>query len=287
MIELNMKNILKYIVFFAIVFALLKYAIKPKFNDQELDTEFILFVSIIITLVFIIVDYLTNLTSELFVANNTDQQCSSICSIKENMDNVQQESFYQDQLDNSPTEKTIQTTQALPIISTATNVQETSNNNNGSDISSLISEHNDLILKIDEQKLKLQKQLNVIIAENNNNNNNSDNIRRNPHAKFNGSRTYNDVLKDETKYSVQNYHLLPQNQNTGSFEYGYSFLPPEKWYPIPPFPPVCVSEKQCPVCPTLSSSDSVNLKDWDSSRRITPPDEINIDYITDKLNSGR
>jgi hypothetical protein len=39
--------------------------------------------------------------------------------------------------------------------------------------------------------------------------------------------------------------------------------------------PVCKTEKVCPVCPSLSTGNSISLKDFDLSRRITPP--INAD----------
>jgi hypothetical protein len=70
-------------------------------------------------------------------------------------------------------------------------------------------------------------------------------------------------------------------------EYGYTFLPPANWYPTPPHPPVCVTEKRCPVCPIFTNGSSTDLKQWNESRRITPPDNIDVDAVTDKLNSGR
>jgi hypothetical protein len=112
--------------------------------------------------------------------------------------------------------------------------------------------------------------------------------RRSPDITASGSRTKDGVMKEsEARYNVVSYHTVPPNLNKGSFEYGYSFLPPANWYPTPPFPPVCVSEKQCPVCPGYTTGTNVELKEWDSARRITAPDEINVRYIEEKLNSGR
>jgi hypothetical protein len=110
---------------------------------------------------------------------------------------------------------------------------------------------------------------------------------RNTQAIKVGSRQENDVMKDESKYSYIDFNSMPQSANSGSFESGYSFLPPSQWYPVPPHPPVCVTEKQCPVCPIYTDGTNVELKEWNSSRRITPPDDINVSYIEDKLNSGR
>ena len=97
----------------------------------------------------------------------------------------------------------------------------------------------------------------------------------------------NDVLGSEMAYNYVDYNSMPVSYDTGSFESGYSFLPPEKWYPVPPHPPVCVTEKKCPVCPVYTNGTNIDLKEWDQSRRITPPDEINVNAIEGKLNSGR
>ena len=93
-------------------------------------------------------------------------------------------------------------------------------------------------------------------------------------------------------YSDYNQLPIAEGYKSRDYEFGYSFLPPEKWYPQPPNPPVCVSEKKCPVCPVVTAGTDGNMtwtdvRDFDKSRRITPPDRINTDYIKDKLNSGR
>ncbi len=94
------------------------------------------------------------------------------------------------------------------------------------------------------------------------------------------------VMATETQYT--DYNILPVTpEDSKLYEYGYSFLPPEKWFPVPPHPPVCVSEKRCPVCPVTTTGTPVDMKEWNDSRRITPGDVINIEYAKDKLNSGR
>jgi hypothetical protein len=110
---------------------------------------------------------------------------------------------------------------------------------------------------------------------------------RNPQITNIGTRPNDDVVKSETQYHYTDYNNLPPNVNEGTFEYGYSFLPPEKWYPQPPHPPVCVSEKKCPVCPVFTNGIDIDLKEWDSARRVMPPDQINVQYVQEKLNSGR
>lgn len=102
-----------------------------------------------------------------------------------------------------------------------------------------------------------------------------------------GSREKDDVITDDMEYTDYNHLPMADNYDTGDFEYGYSFLPPEKWYPQPPYPPVCVAEKRCPVCPILTTGTPADAKEWHASRRITQPDTIKTAYIKEKLNSGK
>lgn len=101
-----------------------------------------------------------------------------------------------------------------------------------------------------------------------------------------GSRAKNDLINDDMKYTDYNHLPMAQGYDSRNYEYGYSFLPPEKWYPQPPYPPVCVAEKECPVCPINTSGAPTDMKEWNDSRRVMPPDRINTDYIN-KLNAGR
>lgn len=100
------------------------------------------------------------------------------------------------------------------------------------------------------------------------------------------TRATSGVLPSDMIYN--DYNILPMAENnTGSFEMGYSMLPPSMWYPTPPNPPVCVTEKSCPICPVATDGYGVDLLEWNRSRRIMPPDTINVKYVEDKLNSGR
>jgi hypothetical protein len=101
------------------------------------------------------------------------------------------------------------------------------------------------------------------------------------------SRMEDGVMVDELKFTDYNHLPLASGYKNKDYEYGYSFLPPKDWYPQPPRPPVCVTEKRCPVCPSMSSNGVADMKEWDASRRITPPDLIDTEYVSQKLNAGR
>lgn len=44
-------------------------------------------------------------------------------------------------------------------------------------------------------------------------------------------------------------------------EYGESFLPPSKWYPVPPHPPICKTDNKCPVCPVYTTGTLADLRE--------------------------
>lgn len=143
-----------------------------------------------------------------------------------------------------------------------------------------VQKHNELIKQEHEQKM------NSILTE----------ILEKPEISTNkineDDKTRNEtgVITDETKYddyfTVHNIHV-GEDYKSAPEDYGYSFLPPEKWFPINPHPPVCSTNKKCDVCPYMTTGYPVDIKEWNESRRITQPDNINVDYIKDKLNSGK
>jgi len=50
--------------------------------------------------------------------------------------------------------------------------------------------------------------------------------------------------------------------------YGYSFVDPEKWTIPQERPPVCTTEKECPVCPVIMNQDYVPL--WTNKKYLPP-----------------
>lgn len=93
-------------------------------------------------------------------------------------------------------------------------------------------------------------------------------------------------LDDELPYSDFNHLPVAAGYKSYDYEYGLSYIPPEKWYPQPVRPPICVTDNRSPVCP-MTSEKFADLKEFHSSRRITGPYQLNTDYVNDKMNSGR
>lgn len=98
-----------------------------------------------------------------------------------------------------------------------------------------------------------------------------------------GGRTRNDLLVNEMIYS--DFNRMPPSFIEKDFEYGYSFLPPKDWYPLPPYPPVCASNRTCLVQPIYTDSTTMDLKDWHETQKIGPPDSLNTSFIINELNS--
>jgi hypothetical protein len=140
------------------------------------------------------------------------------------------------------------------------------------------------------QDLKNNQDVKMVVNENNYNGYQYNAQRLYP---SHGSRMEDGILASEMSYTDYNSIPLGQNLNTMEKDFSYTFLPPDRWYPVPPHPPVCVAEKECPVCPVIvvnnsgSASSVANLKEWNDTTRVTPGDQINTNYINDKINSGR
>ena len=102
-----------------------------------------------------------------------------------------------------------------------------------------------------------------------------------------GAPPANEALTNELKYGDYNY-VGPINK--GMINKEYTFVSPSNWYPIPPHPPVCVTNKSCTTCPVQISNgkDYMQWAPWDEfdqARRFTGDMGINIDYVKNVLNN--
>jgi hypothetical protein len=110
----------------------------------------------------------------------------------------------------------------------------------------------------------------------------------------------NDVNEEET--DVPYSQLEPDqyvklgdfgNPNRRSFrdpkykgEYGDWYIPPEEWYPPCVKQNKCATNNGCTVQPVYTDGTNVDLREFDNSRKISPPIDINIDYAR-KINGGK
>ena len=109
--------------------------------------------------------------------------------------------------------------------------------------------------------------------------NNAKNIKNKPIIENYGSMYNEDVqtnYNDDAGFTSQELKPLGQNGNgfTNSWDHDYILLNTDKWAPALKPPPVCKTEKKCPVCPNLTSGYPLMLRDFDSTRKITPPIQV-------------
>ena len=250
---------IKYLILGVVVFALFKYVPKNPMPDRD-----IILLTIIVVLAYGIIEHFYP------KSESTSPSCNTTCSVNTNEHMIDLNAIAANLMNtNAPSISPSVTSTVAPLVARTTQPMPTYN----PDVNALLQSVQVPVTQVPvTQYLANQYQYT---------------IPQNTQTRAVGSRVVDDVITNEMKYSYTDYNTLPISENTGSFEYGYSFLPPEKWYPVPPNPPVCVTEKSCPVCPIYTEGTNVDLKEWNQSRRITPADQINVNYIQEKLNSGR
>jgi len=95
--------------------------------------------------------------------------------------------------------------------------------------------------------------------------------------------------ESDWKYNTFNpKRMRPLGEGLQEWQNDYVILNTDKWAPSLVDPPVCKKEKSCPVCPNMSygyAKQYTTLADFNSSRKIKGPDDINISYL-EKLNRG-
>jgi hypothetical protein len=96
-----------------------------------------------------------------------------------------------------------------------------------------------------------------------------------------GSMYTGDVKKEyneNEKFTNQLLKPLGENGNgfTNEWDHDYILLNTDKWAPALNPPPVCKSEQKCPVCPNLTTGYPLMLRDFDSTRRVTPPIKADV-----------
>jgi len=91
------------------------------------------------------------------------------------------------------------------------------------------------------------------------------------------------------KYNTFNpKRMRPLGEGLQEWQNDYVILNTDKWAPSLVDPPVCKKEKSCPVCPNMSygyAKQYTTLADFNSSKKVTGADTINLGYI-EKLNRG-
>ena len=91
------------------------------------------------------------------------------------------------------------------------------------------------------------------------------------------------------KYSNEMVYTQTHPFNTiplGTQLYGYTYLPPENWFRAYERPPVCITDKQCEVCPVAGASTS-GLMEFDTTNNLSGPAGIDVRYVKHVLNKNK
>lgn len=104
----------------------------------------------------------------------------------------------------------------------------------------------------------------------------------------------NEPLVTDDKYNMytkDEITPLGENKNNNVWKDDYVLLNTDRW--LPPFGHNKYREAAKYIYPTksyvahsITSGYPVNVKDFDIARKVLPPDNININYIKEKLNAG-
>ena len=106
---------------------------------------------------------------------------------------------------------------------------------------------------------------------------------------FDNNGFVKNVLDTDLKYSqlsIDQMEKLGEYDNTftNNWQNDYILLNTDKWRPPINNQYKVKCEKTCPVCPSLTKGYPVNVREFNNSKKILPPDNISVDYIIDKLN---
>ena len=107
-----------------------------------------------------------------------------------------------------------------------------------------------------------------------------------------------DIITNENKFDKfggfidANSIYVPRDYKYTKDDYGYNFIPPLNWIDLPNYGPIrvplCVSANgNCQVHATHTTGYPAYVKEWNESRKIMGPDNIDIIYIQDHLNTSK
>ncbi len=188
---------------------------------------------------------------------------------------------------------------------TTTNEPETTftvNNNNQDGTLKFFSDknikqpinNNTYVINQNNNNIAKQNTRNQFQAINNQDNNQDNNVEN---ISIEGVKA-DDIITDENKIELCNGNVyidannlyVPKNYKYTKDDYGYNFIPPLYWLDIPRYGPVripiCVSANgNCKVQATHTSGYPVYLKEWNESRKVTGPAQIDTTYIQEHLNT--
>jgi len=244
----NLYTTMRYLAQASAVFLIFKYL--PEITNGSITTKAsnidILMITVILMLVYILFENLSNMNKPDLSLSEKTAMCQNVCSLRSESQNVEK----------------------------MTSLSETKNPSSQS--TAFVYNPNDVSVSVQPIVIDTNKPspVNTMLPP------------QLTQAKPD-TRYMNGVITDDIPYDVDYNHLpMASGSDSTNYETGYSYMPPKEWYPPAARPPVCITDKQCPVCPVYTSGTPLDMKEWNESIKISPPDNIN-QGVVNKLNAGR
>ena len=283
MINLNIfYNILIYILQAVLIYLLLRYT--PFINMGQ--TTAIITTVIIMILIFVTQFIYSNTmnqktvsTTEGFESENCDscsieRKCKIVCEDQKNNQEVTQMSSVN--IQNKSNNQSTTNQEITP--SSSVNIQNQQNNENA------IPTPTERIQVLENIVRNLTINPQSIKKEETNRTNNINSTSWQIPGILSNSNLIDDDLPYSYSYSDYNGIPLTAGYTSQEYEYGYSFMPPENWYPQGIRPPICLNNQPSSIYPSYTNGTPNDVKVFNSSKKITPQAETNANYINNTLN---
>lgn len=291
--ELTYK-LLKYLGQGIVIYFLFKYIPKEPISDRDL-----LLITLIVILSYAVFENIYTLynndNQELISSVQCNTQCDKQCTVKENFDNFATEhmsgSTKKQPLKPTPINKhnNLSTQQInTPVSETAPAIIHNENTNQSTQqvqqetTVKVLSKGYIQVEEMEKQRSNEEKEFNVSkmattgrealpeITQ--------PGIKRNKDGSFTitvpsvqsaaiTTQQLDDEMKPAVPYNYTDYNTLPVPTTWDTWENGSSFLPPAQWFPVPPHPPLCITDKACPVCPAFTNGATVNFQEFSQSKK--------------------
>lgn len=258
--NIDRKNIFNYAIKLVVILLVLKYVPYSKNNISQLAI-----VLVIAVLSCVLIDNILTFKS------NSGEICADTCNVENFEDNKNDVDIKID----SPDNVNVEVTTKVETDNDVTVEKKTSSNKNKE---SKCSDNSKISQK--DKSIEVRKELEQI-----------NELKQKLTELLNDAEKKQKFLnRNDSQYpeyeNDMDFHSLPvkKDYKTKDYEFGFSYLPPENWYRCPTRPPVCKTDNPNVVQPVYLSDTTVDLKEWDGSRKLLQPDRINVEYIMKKLN---
>jgi hypothetical protein len=261
---------MKYVVFGIILFLLITYIPITKINNNDRIIIYVVAICSFIA-IDIILNYnnIQNICSKFFGKKIPKCNCNNIEQFtNNNIDNLLQ-NISDPVLQNTTTIPVLQNTTTIPVLQNTTTIPVQQNT------TTIPVQQNTATIPVQQNTTTIPVQQNTATIP----------VLQNIVKQNNEADTSNEMKYTELPPEMHQPLGSYDNTFTNDFNHGYTLLNTDKWSVPMKRPPVCIQEKECPVCPSMTTGSFMYVKDFPMETHI--PEKINMDYVNDKINKTR